>query len=233
MNKEKFNIYEINDMKADYCLGNLSSEDTAIFEKSIVEYPDIQAEIINIKMNLTQVDAARFNEYMERKARNVSVHVQERLSSKSSKISFIKNPYFVASTVTSVFIILIFVFTYNKNKITFQDYAHKETTENLIMKLIGEDLDYEQELLEISKDNSLKSHILGFDEFSYKDTEIYSEESLYDEMLYNEQLDFMDISDMQLNYLSTNNSLDYVFKDIINEELINNILEEIENENFN
>jgi len=82
--------------------------------------------------------------------------------------------------------------------------------------------------LNIKKDYSLKDHLFGFDDSAFNDSGIESDDILYDEII-----DFTNISEIQLNYLLTDNSLSYVFKDIINEDYFDYILEEIENETFN
>lgn len=227
MDKAKLNISEINDMKADYCLGNLSPEDTSLFEKSIVDFPDIHNEIQQIKVNLFKVDASNFNEYMERKARNVSVYVNERLSSKTIKINWFKKPYLIAASAMSITIIL-FLLIFNKNQNTIQDYTVNGTIEKTIMNIIEKNINNEQDLLSINNDYSFKNHLLGYEDNIYNDSGVLEDDILYDEII-----DFTNISHKQLNYLLSDNSLSYVFKDIMNEEFINYFIEEIENETFN
>jgi len=72
------------EMLPDYAFGRLQTEDAVLFEESIIAYPDLEQELIEIKSVFSKVEKMDFNSILEHRTRNISVRVQEKLNAPKS-----------------------------------------------------------------------------------------------------------------------------------------------------
>lgn len=68
------------EMLADYAFNHLPEAEARHFEESLPLYPDIRAEVEQVRAVFAQFDKDDFMERKTRPARTLSVHVQERLA---------------------------------------------------------------------------------------------------------------------------------------------------------
>lgn len=72
------------ELLADYAFNALPEDDAQQFERSLPYYPDIREEVEKVRAAFAQFDREEFLERRTRRARSLSVHVQERLAQKRS-----------------------------------------------------------------------------------------------------------------------------------------------------
>lgn len=71
---------KMDEMMADYALNNLSPEEAKQFEESLSFYPDICVDVEKVRVAFAQFAKEDYIESRTRRARTLSVHVQERLA---------------------------------------------------------------------------------------------------------------------------------------------------------
>ncbi len=83
-NKDKADFRRrMEEMLADYAFDRLPMSEKEEFEQNLSEFPDIQLELLEVQKVFSRVYRADFDEYFDRRTRNLSVHVLQRFETKA------------------------------------------------------------------------------------------------------------------------------------------------------
>lgn len=84
---KKFSYKQMQENLPDFVFGRLSNEDSKIFERTLPDYPDLVEEVEQVRQVFQRVEDTDFNADIERKARNVSVKVRQKMDMKKSRLN--------------------------------------------------------------------------------------------------------------------------------------------------
>ncbi len=98
-----FTNYEMQELLPDYAFGRLEPELRTAFEQNLSKYPDIQEELNNVQAVFSKVEATDFDAIFNKRTRNLSVAVNNRLS--KPKKSFMGSSIRLAYPILTVFVL--------------------------------------------------------------------------------------------------------------------------------
>jgi hypothetical protein len=81
----KLSYREMQELLPDYAFGRISDSDKINFETTLPDFPDLQQELKDVKAVFSRVEEMDFDAAINRKTRNLSVKVNNRLAAKSKK----------------------------------------------------------------------------------------------------------------------------------------------------
>lgn len=80
--RELLSREQMEEMMADYALNGLASAEAERFEEALPLYPDIRSDVEKVRAAFAQFAKEDYIESNTRRARTLSVHVQERLATR-------------------------------------------------------------------------------------------------------------------------------------------------------
>ncbi len=239
-NNKILTLQEMQNLFCDYVFEKLSDEERQSFENSLFKYPDLIKELEDVKLSFSKLPKKSYDKKISSYTRNLSVKVNEKISVQS-KLSFkIQRLYKYLIPASGLAVILIIVsyfniFEYNntlsKSSLVTKNKNFTGINQGDIDSLISGEKDSINYLNEIDKfvtsSNPTHSDLLA----SYNDSDF----ELTLTNIYNDILSEQILQD-GINISKFDNLKQYdLYKNIENleKEDIENILEELENADFN
>ncbi len=207
------NIYTYEEMQeriADYCLGKLNNEEIILFEKSIPHYTELRNEIEEMQSAFSTDYKSVINDDMERKARNLSVRVNDKLA--NVKISNVTKYLKYIAPVLGV-VLLFFIIRQTNIDIPL---ASEQVISEQDIDEITADVNNSDELLQVIDEND------NYDEFSSEvtiDDIGYDADEVYDDIVIDDFFADIENNIEELNGLDlTEDDIYSIFNQIDNEE---------------
>jgi hypothetical protein len=214
---EKNNILtekQMQELLPDYIFNRLSESEKEIFELNLPNFLDIQKEIEEVNAVFTKFDKIDFDNLIDRKTRNMSYHVNNRMQKLPQRSSF--RPNFIRFAIPMTLMLLVSILLIRGKDLNFMqqffpsqnEYANESMfDEELIQELIiTENID----VLEIANDDELA--VIYNDMLSREITENIKSENL-------NKIQQIELYENELNILN-----------YLDEEDIQTILQELEDE---
>ncbi len=235
--KKKLTYKELQEMLPDYAFGRLDKEGMELFDQSVIDYPDLQRELNEIRDVFNKVNEFDFKSYFEQNAKNISVRVQNNLNKVPHKFSFNYFSRIVIPTLGLAAIVIVLIITgieKDKKNQNIQSHITKEYMLNQYEAMvIFEDLDSisNEELV-----NSIITNSMQNPNYDLKEIIKINDEELYYDLHSQYLLKLIENGDITniLNY-SNYFFIDYNLHSIldhIDEEQMQELLEELRNANF-
>ncbi len=221
MDKQIYTYKEMQDRLPDYCFGNLEQEERDIFENSISLYEDLQKEIEDINNAFFGNIKEEYNDLMARKARNLSVKVNESLNKKETKRYYGLLKYLVPALGVLLLFAIIWQPDDEKSGTGIANVINEQDI-NEIMNTV----DSPSELLAMINENTSTSNIEidnNFDDIGVDIDDVY-DDMVIDEFFANIDSSIDELSGTQL----TEDDLFSIFNELDNEDF-EQLLKEFKN----
>jgi len=135
-NNPKLSYKEMQEQLPDYVFGSISEENKMRFESTLPDYPDLLEEIKQVQLVFSKVEQMDFKRIIDKGARNLSVKVNRRLSTNSSRFSrqrFVLK-YLVPTVGMVILAMLIMKNPFSKNQDSVGiNKKYTEKTHNVIV----------------------------------------------------------------------------------------------------
>ena len=234
--QKKLGLEEMQELFCDYAFNRLAKEDRILFEQNLVDFPEIQQELVEVGKVFNKVESIDFDKKISSHTRNLSVKVNEKLAGKS-KLSrnsgFIKK-YLVPSIGLVIITFVIFSGKFNlTNDNVTENKSKSPNIENftgLTSAEVNSLFDDESEILEVATNISDGLDPNALEQISYFADVL--EESYNTDL--NGFVNTEELSDKGIYHL--NSSTQYqIYEQLENmeEEEFQKLLEELENADFN
>ncbi len=106
MEQKKLTRQEIEELLPDYIFGRLSPEECKIVESNLPNYPDLIAEIDDVRKVFSRLERMDVERLVERKTRNIPVKINLQLAKKKSPLHYFSNKGFITA-VAGIGVIII------------------------------------------------------------------------------------------------------------------------------
>ncbi len=243
---KKFTHKEMQRHLPDYAFGRITEKDKQIFERTLPDFEDIQQELQQVNSVFSKVEKMDFDTILQKKTRNLSVNVQNRLNKKQvNRRTTSFNPRLLIPVVAVAAFMFLMITTDTGDEVGRFLSGEKKTAGTVEYQLIkfrpGETIALMDDSVDLNALN-LASNELAYSRESEMEiigaselNEYVQEEinSLYDEFLYEK---FFDFAKTDIERLVSSGILpDYLSEDDfenINEEEFQKLIEGLENEDF-
>ncbi len=119
------------EMLPDYVFGRLLPDEKEKFELSLSNYPDLSREVQEVRKVFSKLERLDFDNYLERKTRNIPIKVSEKLQQKRNPLNIFARPGFV-SLVAGIGVILIAISIFFSKKDTKGIVQNLPTTTQIV-----------------------------------------------------------------------------------------------------
>lgn len=80
-----YNREQLEELLADYALGNLPTEQAEVVRQSLQQFPELQQEVESISTVFTKIDKQKITSTIDYQARNLSVHVNQKIATQPKR----------------------------------------------------------------------------------------------------------------------------------------------------
>lgn len=233
----KLSYKELQEMIPDYVFEQLTISEAEAFEQSIQQYPDLIQEVNDAKIVFGKINKIELTNEIEHKSRNISVKVNQKLSSNQRRSNF-RMISRLALPTAALAVIVAMVFLYDSDLFYPKNNSELISKNSQIDELfelkssekiaILEATEDENDLIEAAEKINIASSDVLIE--NHDDIEIKLEEAEIDYL--NEKLSQLNQESLANYYNTQFHFGSSIYNDIENlsEAEFQNLLEEIENE---
>ncbi len=134
MDIKKFTYEEMQEYLPDYIFGRLAPEERQRFEDTLTDFPDLQKEIAEVQKVFRKLESMDFENYVERKTKNIPVKVTNRLQQKRQPLVFLSSRGFrtaVASLGLLIILLSLIFMPKQRNSLPINPKTEEKQTAKL------------------------------------------------------------------------------------------------------